>query len=69
MATNGVTILVTTHYMDEAELCDRLALIFQGKMVAVGTPAELKQGWIVNGVVPSLEDVFIGLIEERGSQA
>jgi ABC-2 type transport system ATP-binding protein len=42
MAGKGVTVFVTTHYMDEAEYCDRLALINQGKIVALGTPAELK---------------------------
>ncbi|MEI6206387.1 MAG: ABC transporter ATP-binding protein, partial [Desulfuromonadales bacterium] len=68
MAADGVTIFVTTHYMDEAEYCDRLALIFQGKMVAVGTPQELKLARAVDGVLPGLEDVFIGLIEERGRQ-
>ena len=43
MATDGVTVFVTTHYMEEAEYCNRLALIFRGKMVALGTPTELKQ--------------------------
>jgi ABC-2 type transport system ATP-binding protein len=43
MAEEGVTIFVTTHYMDEAEYCNRLALIFRGKMVALGTPSELKR--------------------------
>ena len=43
MASEGVTIFVTTHYMEEAEYCNRLALIFRGKMVALGTPSELKQ--------------------------
>jgi ABC-2 type transport system ATP-binding protein len=43
MAQQGVTILVTTHYMEEAEFCDRLVLIYQGKIVAQGTPRELKQ--------------------------
>lgn len=42
MSAEGVTIFVTTHYMDEAEYCNRLALIFRGKLVALGTPAELK---------------------------
>ena len=42
MAAQGVTILVTTHYMEEAEFCDRLLLIFQGRIVAQGTPRELK---------------------------
>jgi ABC-2 type transport system ATP-binding protein len=43
MAEDGVTVFVTTHYMEEAEYCNRLALIFRGKMVALGTPSELKR--------------------------
>ena len=42
LAEKGVTILVTTHYMEEAEFCDRLVLIFQGKIIAQGTPRDLK---------------------------
>jgi len=42
-ATRGMTVLVTTHYMDEAEQCGRLVLILDGKLVANGTPAEIKQ--------------------------
>jgi ABC-type multidrug transport system ATPase subunit len=42
LATAGVTILVSTHYMDEAQLCQRLALMHQGRLVAVGTPEELR---------------------------
>lgn len=42
LAGNGVTVLVTTHYMDEAEYCNRIALIDQGKIVALGSPTELK---------------------------
>jgi ABC-2 type transport system ATP-binding protein len=42
MAEEGVTVFVTTHYMEEAEYCNRLALIYRGKMVALGTPTELK---------------------------
>jgi ABC-2 type transport system ATP-binding protein len=40
--TEGVTVLVTTHLMEEAERCDRLAILNEGKLVALGTPAELK---------------------------
>jgi ABC-2 type transport system ATP-binding protein len=43
MAAEGVTVFVTTHYMEEAEYCNRLALIDRGKIVAMGTPTELKQ--------------------------
>ena len=42
MAQDGVTVFVTTHYMEEAEYCNRLAMIYRGKMVALGTPTELK---------------------------
>lgn len=42
LAAKGVTVLVTTHYMDEAEFCDRLILIYQGRIIAQGTPRELK---------------------------
>jgi len=42
LAGEGVTVFVTTHYMDEAEYCDRLALIYRGELIALGTPAELK---------------------------
>jgi len=43
MAESGVTVFVTTHYMEEAEYCNRLALIFRGRIVALGTPSELKR--------------------------
>ncbi|MGH9787985.1 MAG: ATP-binding cassette domain-containing protein [Candidatus Acidiferrales bacterium] len=43
MAAGGVTVFVTTHYMDEAEYCNRLALIDRGRIVALGTPTELKR--------------------------
>ena len=43
MAKKGVTVMVTTHYMDEAELCQRVGFISQGKLVALDTPGQLKQ--------------------------
>lgn len=43
LATDGVTVLVSTHYMDEAEYCHRAALINQGRLVAIGSPADLKK--------------------------
>jgi ABC-2 type transport system ATP-binding protein len=42
MSHRGTTVFVTTHYMEEAEYCDELALIYRGKMIAKGTPAEVK---------------------------
>ena len=43
MVEKGVTVMVTTHFMDEAEYCDRIALIYQGQAIKIGTPDELKQ--------------------------
>lgn len=43
LAGGGVTVFVTTHYMEEAEYCDRLALIYRGQLIAMGTPTELKE--------------------------
>ncbi|OGW37825.1 MAG: multidrug ABC transporter ATP-binding protein [Nitrospirae bacterium RBG_13_39_12] len=51
MAERGVTTFVTTHYMDEAEYCDRLALIYQGKIIALGTPTDLKLKTLTRGVM------------------
>jgi len=51
MGEKGVTTFVTTHYMDEAEYCGRLALIYQGRIVALGSPSELKMKALSQGVV------------------
>ncbi|MDR3739264.1 MAG: ABC transporter ATP-binding protein [Terracidiphilus sp.] len=59
MAAEGVTVFVTTHYMEEAEYCNRLCLIFRGRMVALGTPSELKKS-AVRGELLLLECNQIG---------
>lgn len=72
MAKGGTTIFVTTHYMDEAEYCDRLALIYRGRIIAEGVPDELKKKHMtknvleieVNRVVEALE-----LLSENGIDA
>jgi ABC-2 type transport system ATP-binding protein len=46
LAGQGVTVFVTTHYMDEAEHCDRLAMIYGGKLIALGSPRELKKRYL-----------------------
>jgi len=61
LAKKGVTILVTTHFMDEAEYCDRISLFYKGEAIAIGTPEELKQ----KANVDNMEETFIKLIEER----
>jgi len=56
-ANRGVTIFVTTHYMDEAEYCDRISIMVDGKIKALGTPRELK----TNFSSDTMDDVFIKL--------
>jgi ABC-2 type transport system ATP-binding protein len=51
LSSSGVTVFVTTHYMDEAEYCDRIALLHRGRIVAAGTPAELKSGFMTDQVL------------------
>jgi ABC-2 type transport system ATP-binding protein len=66
LSGRGVTIFVTTHYMDEAEYCDRVGLIYRGELIAMDTPRALKTAMAEpDGALPSLEDVFISLIEAR----
>jgi len=63
MGEKGVTTFVTTHYMDEAEYCDRLALIYQGKIIALGTPSELKLKTLAQGVMEVECDPLISALE------
>jgi ABC-2 type transport system ATP-binding protein len=64
LSGHGVTIFVTTHYMDEAEYCNRLGLIYRGQLIALGTPHDLKvEMKSPDGKLTSLEDVFIERIE------
>ena len=61
----GVTIMITTHFMDEAEYCDRIALIYQGKIINMDTPNALKdQVKSPQNPNPTLEDAFIQMIDE-----
>ena len=57
----GHTVFVTTHYMEEAEYCHRLALMYRGKVIALDTPAVLKKSM----GVPTMEDVFVNCIERE----
>jgi ABC-2 type transport system ATP-binding protein len=51
LAGQGVTVFVTTHYMEEAEYCDRLGLIYRGELIAVGTPEELKTQFMEEEII------------------
>ena len=61
-AAQGITIFLTTHYMDEAEYCNRISIMVDGKIVALDTPPQLKQQFNAN----SMDDVFYQLA--RGAQ-
>jgi drug efflux transport system ATP-binding protein len=56
-ASSGTTVLVTTHYMDEAEYCDRVSIMVAGRIAAMGTPATLKRDFGVD----SIDEVFVRL--------
>ena len=60
----GVTVMVTTHFMDEAEYCDRVALMYQARVIAMDTPDALKtQAQRPDTPLPTMEETFIRLIE------
>ena len=61
----GTTVLVTTHYMDEAEYCDRISIMVAGRIAALGTPAELKR----NAGVGSIDDLFVQLARPQNDHA
>ena len=71
LADAGVTILVTSHFMDEAEYCDRLAIVNAGRLIVTGTPAELRARVRTAAQPdPTLEDAFIALVAPpAGAQA
>ena len=65
----GVTVMVTTHFMDEAEYCDRIALVFRGKIIAAGSPDQLKEQAVTPAAPdPSMEDAFISLVQAHASE-
>ncbi|EKE21532.1 MAG: hypothetical protein ACD_7C00202G0003, partial [uncultured bacterium] len=66
MVKKGVSIIITTHFMDEAEYCDRIALINQGSIIKIGSPDELKSAAATKeNPYPTLEDAFISLSSQK----
>ena len=63
MARKGTTIFVTTHYMDEADYCDRLALIYRGRIIAEGTPGEMRQKYMKRDVLEIEVDRLVAALE------
>lgn len=78
LSTGGKTVFVTTHYMDEAEQCERIALLRAGKLILLDTPSGLKSSvfpeelfefekrFTIREIKPTLEDVFIRSVEGDG---
>jgi ABC-2 type transport system ATP-binding protein len=71
LSQEGVTVVITTHFMEEAEYCDRIAILDAGRILAQGTPAAIR-GQAIGGPgrEPTMEDAFIGVVEQaRAKQA
>jgi len=57
-------VIVTTHFMEEAEYCDHVAILDAGRVLAQGTPAEIRLHARAAGREPTMEDAFIAIVEE-----
>jgi ABC-2 type transport system ATP-binding protein len=68
MSKAGTTVFVTTHYMDEADYCDRLALIYRGAIIAEGTPGELRQKHMTRDVIEIEAEDVVTAMEALGRQ-
>ncbi len=65
LAEQGVTVIITTHFMAEAEYCDRVAILDAGRVLAQGTPAEVRRrARSEDGREPTMEDAFMAVVEE-----
>ena len=70
LVEKGVSVVVTTHFMEEAEYCDRISLIYRGRSIAMGSPDELKARAVsAERPEPTMEDSFIALIEACDREA
>lgn len=66
LADQGVTVLVTTHFMEEAEYCDRLVIMAEGRVLAEGTPEDMKNRYGgIEGREATMEEAFISLLESN----
>jgi ABC-2 type transport system ATP-binding protein len=65
LSEQGVTVIVTTHFMEEAEYCDRVIILDSGRRLAEGTPAEIRaHAKAKDNMEPTMEDAFIAIVEE-----
>jgi len=68
LADMGVTVIVTTHFMEEAEYCDRMVIMLCGRILAQGSPAEIRGRARNQRQHPTIEDAFVSIIEEAGEE-
>ena len=65
LAEQGVTVIITTHFMEEAEYCARVVILDAGRVLAQGMPAEIRsRAQPAPGQVPTMEDAFIAIVQE-----
>lgn len=64
----GTTVFLTTHYLDEAEYCERVGLMASGRIVALGSPEELKAEWVSGKSDANLNDVFFAACSQKGTR-
>jgi len=64
IAGSGKTVFVTTHYMDEAEYCGRLSIMYQGRIIELGAPGALKEKY----GMASMQDIFVHLVDRDGTE-
>ena len=69
LAEQGVTVIITTHFMEEAEYCDRVAIMDSGRILAQGTPGDIRLRGRIDGREPTMEDAFIAIVEEGRESA
>ena len=62
LAEQGITIIITTHFMDEAEYCDRIMIQDQGKMIVLGTPDEIRKE---AGENLTMNEAFVAIVEKN----
>ena len=68
MADQGVPVVVTTHFMEEAEYCDRMVIMMNGRVLAGGTPAEIRKlGTTADKREPTIEDAFIRVVMDENN--
>jgi ABC-2 type transport system ATP-binding protein len=65
LADQGVTVIVTTHFMEEAEYCDHMVIMVDGRILATGTPADIRgRAPAPAGTEPTIEDAFVAIVED-----